>query len=131
MLERLEGNGIPWGIVTNKPEYLAAPIIDAMGWRNRAVCLIGGDTLQRNKPDPAPVLLACELAGVAPGQALMVGDDPRDLEAGEAAGTHVALAAYGYGAQEVLESGRPVPNMVDHPSDVLVLAGLASGPWPG
>jgi len=124
MLAQLEANAIPWGIVTNKPEYLAIPVIEAVGWSSRAACLICGDTLEQRKPHPAPVLVACELTGVEPGQALLLGDAPGDLEAGEAAGVLVALATYGYGAWEVLESGRPVPLKVEHPGEVLALVGL-------
>jgi phosphoglycolate phosphatase-like HAD superfamily hydrolase len=83
--------------------------------------VICGDTLSQRKPHPAPVLLACELAGVAPGCAIMVGDDPRDLDAGEAAGTLTALAAYGYGAVEVMDSGRVLQYVLDAPSDLLSL----------
>jgi phosphoglycolate phosphatase len=124
LLEALQGHGLPWGIVTNKPEFLTLPLVDALGWNRRAKFVISGDTLPLRKPDPAPVLLACELAGVPPGLAVMVGDDPRDLEAGEAAGTHVALAGYGYGAREVLDSSRPRGHVIDSPLDLLDLLGL-------
>lgn len=131
LLEALQLRGIPWGVVTNKPEYLTFPIIAAIGWQRRAACVICGDTLARNKPDPAPVLMACELLGVPPGQAIMVGDDPRDLDAGEAAGTHTALAAYGYGAGEVLDSGRALQHIFEHPSDILNLDGMAGSAGAG
>lgn len=125
MLRMLQSRGIPWGIVTNKPEYLTLPLVESIGWHGRAAFIIGGDTLARRKPDPAPVLLACEIAGVTPDQAMMVGDDPRDLDSGEAAGAQVALAAYGYGAAEVLASGRALAHVIDHPLALLELAGLA------
>lgn len=121
LLARLEQQAIPWGLVTNKPEYLTVPIIKALGWQQRAAFVVCGDTLAVNKPDPAPVLLACELAGVEPVEAIMIGDDPRDLDAGEAAGTVVALAAYGYGAGEVIASGRLVAHVLQRIDDVLPL----------
>ena len=121
MLEQLEARAIPWGIVTNKPEFLALPLLAQIGWRQRAACVICGDTLPRAKPDPAPVTLACELAGAAPAQTLMIGDDPRDLEAAEAAGAIPVLVSYGYGAQEVLDSGRSVPHVLAEPGAVLDL----------
>ena len=96
LLERLQSKAIPWGIVTNKLEYLTLPVLEATGLLVNSGCVICGDTLTRNKPDPAPVRLACEILGVVPEETLMVGDDIRDIEAGQAAGTLTALAAYGY-----------------------------------
>lgn len=124
MLLALEGRAVPWGIVTNKPEYLTLPIVRAVGWSRRAACVICGDTLAFNKPDPAPLRLACEIIGVEPAQTLMVGDDPRDLEAGQAAGTHIALAAYGYGVGEVLGSDAPMGHLLETPGDILNIAGI-------
>jgi len=96
LLEQLQTRAIPWGIVTNKMEYLTLPVLEANGLLSRPACVICGDTLAQSKPHPAPVRLACELLGVAPEDTLMVGDDIRDIEAGQAAGTLAALAAYGY-----------------------------------
>lgn len=96
VLQLLDRHAIPWGVVTNKVEQLTLPIMKQSGLISRAGCVICGDTLNVSKPHPAPVSLACELLGVEPGQAIMVGDDQRDLDAGQAAGTHTALAAYGY-----------------------------------
>ena len=61
-----------------------------------------GDTLARRKPDPAPVLLACERAGMDPAQAVFVGDDRRDVEAGRAAGLRTVAVSWGY-----LDGGDP------------------------
>lgn len=121
VLEQLEARAIPWGLVTNKPEYLTLPIIRKLGWQQRAAFVVCGDTLKVSKPDPAPVLLACELAGVTPDEAIMIGDDPRDLDAGEAAGAVAALAAYGYGAAEVLGSGRALSHVFERVEDLLLL----------
>lgn len=126
LLAGLDERRLPWGVVTNKPAFLTDPIVAALGWRARAAFVVSGDTLTVSKPDPAPVRLACERAGVSPAEALMVGDDPRDLEAGRAAGARSVLAAYGYGAAEVLGSGQPVPLSVDKPLDVLGLLGCGS-----
>jgi phosphoglycolate phosphatase len=127
LLLRLENAGLPWAVVTNKPEYLTHPILEAVGWARRAACVVCGDTLPRNKPHPDPVLLACERSGAAPGRSLMVGDDPRDLLAARAAGSGPVLAAYGYGARAVLESGDEVKMVAHLPGDVARFAGLETG----
>jgi len=128
VLGELEARAIPWGIVTNKPEFLTLPLVEAIGWRHRVQFVICGDTLAQRKPHPAPVLMACQLSGVIPEHAMMVGDDPRDLDAGEAAGTRTALAAYGYGAIEVLDTGRTLQHVFEAPGDLLTLLGICTAP---
>ncbi len=96
LLEKLESSGVPWGIVTNKPEQLTHPLIAALGLADRIACTISGDTLPVRKPDPAPVLLACDLVGVDAHRSIYVGDADRDIEAGRQAGTATIAAAYGY-----------------------------------
>src|SRR5690606_17223219 len=56
MLAALEGAGTAWGIVTNKPEYLAREIILQLGWESRCAVLVGGDSLPERKPHPLPRL---------------------------------------------------------------------------
>lgn len=96
MLEELDAADLPWGVVTNKPEQLTNPLIAALGLSERIACTVSGDTLPVRKPDPAPVLLACDLAGVDPHRTIYVGDADRDIEAGREAGTATIAAAYGY-----------------------------------
>lgn len=96
LLEDLDEAGRPWGVVTNKPEYLTTPLLDALGLAARSACTVGGDTLPVRKPDPAPLLHACDMAGVEPHRTLYVGDALRDIEAGLAAGMTTIAAGYGY-----------------------------------
>jgi phosphoglycolate phosphatase len=101
LLAGLRQRGIPWGIVTNKIESLTVPILDATGLGESAACVVCGDTLNRSKPDPAPVLYACDKLEVGPADTLFAGDDIRDLQAGRSAGTMVAAVMYGYGSHEI------------------------------
>ncbi|HPN80123.1 HAD-IA family hydrolase, partial [Dokdonella sp.] len=96
MLRDLEARGIGWGIVTNKVGWLATPMIGQLGLEGRCGALVAGDTLATRKPDPAPVVLACNLLDADPARTLFVGDDLRDIEAGRAAGTRTIAAAWGY-----------------------------------
>jgi N-acetyl-D-muramate 6-phosphate phosphatase len=114
LLASLEAEGIPWGVVTNKFERFAKPLIEQMGLGDRAGVVIGGDTCPRAKPFPDPLLCAAESLGVAPHKTLYVGDDERDVQAARAAGMSVLVAGYGYlgdgtpatlwGADAVIES---------------------------
>lgn len=96
VLAALRASGLRVGIVTNKIERFAAPLLRALGVWPDADCLITPDRLAKPKPDPEGVLLACARLGAQPAQCVFVGDDRRDVEAGRAAGTRTAVAAWGY-----------------------------------
>lgn len=96
MLAALEADGAAWGIVTNKPEYLAREILPQLGWETRCAVLIGGDTLAEKKPHPLPLLVAAERMGFSADQCVYVGDDERDIQAACAAGMPSIAALWGY-----------------------------------
>ncbi|HEY6985479.1 MAG TPA: HAD-IA family hydrolase [Rhodanobacteraceae bacterium] len=109
VLEGFESRGVAWGVVTNKPGWLARPLLAQMGLAARCSALVSGDCLSVRKPDPAPVLRACELAGVEAFATAFVGDDLRDVLAGRAAGAVTVAAAWGY-----LDGGDPHAWGADH-----------------
>lgn len=96
LLARLDARGVRWGVVSNKASALVARVLAKLDYAGRAAAVVGGDTLAQRKPDPAPILHACTLAGTAPARCVFVGDDPRDIEAGRAAGLYTVAAAWGY-----------------------------------
>jgi 2-phosphoglycolate phosphatase len=96
LLATLEADGIMWGVVTNKFERFARPILEQLGVADRAAVIVGGDTCPRPKPFPDPLLFAAEQMRVAPESTLYVGDDERDVQAARAAGMPVIAAGYGY-----------------------------------
>ncbi|MFP7721856.1 phosphoglycolate phosphatase [Lysobacter sp. A3-1-A15] len=118
MLARLEGAGCRWGIVTNKPEYLARQLMPGLGWESRSAVLIGGDTLSVRKPDPLPLQVAAERMGVDPGQCAYVGDDERDIVAARAAGMASVVALWGYRLADDDPIAWRGDAMVDRPLDL-------------
>ncbi len=96
VLETLERRGIHWGVVTNKPGFLTEPLLEGLGLRRRAACVLSGDTLPERKPHPRPLLVAAEQAGVPPASCIFVGDALRDIQAARAAGMLPLLARFGY-----------------------------------
>jgi len=124
VLGGFEARGIAWGIVTNKPGWLARPLLDLLALNARCSALVTGDCLPVRKPDPAPVLYACELARVDAASTAFVGDDLRDVQAGRAAGTLTIAAAWGY-----LNGGDPnawgADRVVDLPIGLPSALGLA------
>jgi N-acetyl-D-muramate 6-phosphate phosphatase len=117
LLTTIEAQGLSWGIVTNKPGFLTDELVQRIGWAERAAAVVSGDTLPVKKPDPAPVLLACERAGVDPTRCLFVGDDRRDVLAGAAAGLYTVAVRWGY-----LDGGDPqqwgADLVIDDPSEL-------------
>jgi len=85
-----------WGVVTNKQERFALPLLELLKVRSRAACIIGGDTTGKIKPHPEPLLAASRALGLAPESCMYVGDDLRDVEAGQAAGMKTVVAMWGY-----------------------------------
>ncbi len=96
MLDALDADGVRWGIVTNKPYYLAEPLIPMLGWADRCAVLIGGDSLPERKPHPLPLLHSAAVIGVDPRDCVYVGDDERDIVAARAAGMPSVVALWGY-----------------------------------
>jgi len=96
LLDILDAEQYPWGVVTNKPARMTDPLLTGLGLGLRAACAISGDTLEQRKPHPAPLLLGSEQTGVAPERTVYVGDAARDIEAGRAAGMITIAVEYGY-----------------------------------
>jgi 2-phosphoglycolate phosphatase len=92
----LSKNDVGWGIVTNKPQALTESLLDRLGVADLPGTVVGGDRLAERKPHPAPLELAAAELGVDPQRCLYVGDAPRDIQAGRAAGMQTVAAAYGY-----------------------------------
>jgi N-acetyl-D-muramate 6-phosphate phosphatase len=96
VLQHLEQQGLPWGIVTNKPRRFTQPLVASMGLDKRAAAIVSGDDAAQPKPSPATLLLACEKIAIPPQNCLYVGDAERDIQAGRAAGMKTAVALFGY-----------------------------------
>lgn len=96
LINILEQRGLPWGIVTNKPHRFTMPLMQALGYDQRAACLVSGDTCAHPKPHPEPLLHAAKIAGVDAQHCLYLGDDKRDIDAGRAAGMKALIALFGY-----------------------------------
>lgn len=95
LLQFLEDHNISWGIVTNKVAQLTDQLVPKIGL-GHAACSISGDTTPHPKPHPAPLLEAARRIGVAPKVCWYVGDDLRDIQAGQAAGMFTIGAEWGY-----------------------------------
>lgn len=95
-LRRLHAAGLPMAVVTNKQQRFAQSLLARRGLLPMLRLVVGGDTCERRKPDPQPLLFAATQLGADPARTLMVGDSVNDVEAGLAAGMSVACVPYGY-----------------------------------
>ena len=96
LLQQLEAQHIPWGIVTNKPRWLSEALLAALNLTERCAVLVCPEDVSNTKPDPEPMYLAADKISIAAEDCVYVGDHPRDIDAGRAAGMYTILAAYGY-----------------------------------
>ena len=96
VLDNLARQGIRWGVVTNKPEYLTLPLLEALSLAEECAVAVAGGTTENTKPHPEPMLYASGRLGVDPANCVMIGDDARDIQAAHAAGMTGLAASWGY-----------------------------------
>jgi phosphoglycolate phosphatase len=125
LLDALDAQVVPWGIVTNKAIRYAEPVTRALGLYDRAAVVIGGDSTPHSKPHPEPLLEAARRMQIEPARCLYVGDDARDVQAGHAAGMLTVAVTWGY-----LGMGEPVEawgahHTIGNPLDILQLLRMA------
>jgi phosphoglycolate phosphatase len=119
ILDELEARSIPWGIVTNKPEWLTHPLLEQLDLASRTGIVIGGDTLEQRKPHPLPLQVAAQRLGVSCDNCVYVGDDERDIVAGKAAYMKTLVAAYGYIEDAASIETWQADGVIDQPQDLL------------
>lgn len=102
-LQRLADRGLKLACLTNKPIAFALPLLRMKGLDRFFQAVFGGDSFERRKPDPMPLLKTCEALGVAPANTLMLGDSSNDARAARAAGCPVVLVSYGYNHGEAVQ----------------------------
>jgi phosphoglycolate phosphatase len=96
--------GLPMACLTNKPVSFTLPLIRDKGLAPYFSKVFGGDSFERKKPDPLPLLKTCEALQSQPARTLMIGDSSNDAQAADAAGCPVVLMTYGY------NHGEPIQN---------------------
>ncbi len=95
-LTTLYSMGFSLACVTNKAERFTLPLLRSTGLESFFSAIVSGDTAARKKPAPDPILAACRQLGIAPREAVMVGDSTNDALAARAAGCGILLVPYGY-----------------------------------
>lgn len=104
-LVALKASGYRLGCITNKAEKFTLPLLKDTGFASFFEIILSGDLLPKKKPDPMPLLHACEKLGIRPDEMLLIGDSLNDVQAARAAGCHIFVVPYGY------NRGRPVEEL--------------------
>ena len=125
VLDTLDAAGLRWGIVTNKAMRFTTPLVDGLGLSGRAAVVIAGDSTPHAKPHPAPLLEAARRIGVAPTGSVYLGDDHRDIVAGQAAGMATLAAAWGYLGQDEPVHAWGADGVLSSPAELLKWLELA------
>lgn len=124
VLDRLDAVGLPWGIVTNKHSRFAQPLVEALGLMARSRVLVCGDTTARAKPAPDPLLEAARRMERPPQDFVYVGDDLRDVQAGQAAAMATLAAAWGYLGDGAAITTWGADQVIETPDGLLTWLGL-------
>jgi phosphoglycolate phosphatase len=126
-LDQLAQGGYCLAVCTNKLEWLARRLLDALGLTRRFVVICGADTFGLQKPDPEFLRRTIVNAGAFGGRAVMVGDSISDTAMAKAAGIPVIAVDYGYTLTPVAELGadRIIGRLADLPKAVFDLMGGA------
>ncbi|MDX8380122.1 MAG: HAD-IA family hydrolase [Gallionella sp.] len=121
LIDQLEQRDIRWGIVTNKPQRYTLPLMQALGYADRAACLVSGDSYAHAKPHPEPMNKACEIIKVSNEHSLYLGDDLRDMQAANAANIRGIIARYGYISPDAQLESWQAHRIIDTPLELLDL----------
>ena len=119
LISHLDQKAIPWGIVTNKPSWLAKPIVQYTTELKNSRILVCADEVGVAKPNPQPLLHAAHQMGLTPDSTLYLGDAESDVTAAHAAGMHAAIAMWGYLAAEDVPEEWQANHRFDWPNELL------------
>jgi len=108
-------------VATSRRADAALGVTEALGIAHRFEHIEGsGGTTLRAKPAPDLLLLLARRMEIDPARVLVVGDTPRDIAAGRAAGMSTAAVLYGLGQRDQLHAERP-DHLLEDLEDLLAL----------
>ncbi|MAD17603.1 MAG: phosphoglycolate phosphatase [Alteromonadaceae bacterium] len=119
LLARLDKDNIPWGIVTNKPQWLTELLLPHFDEFAQCQVVISGDTLEKRKPHPLPLIHAANAMNIDPADCWYIGDAKRDIDAAKAANMFSVVANYGYIGPEHRSDSWNADLYIDQPQAIL------------
>jgi phosphoglycolate phosphatase len=97
-------------VLTNKPLDMARSILSGLSIDRPFTEVVGGDSLDRKKPEPDGLLRIMKACGASSGETIMVGDSRNDILAGRYAGVRTCGVTYGLG----------IDGFASHPPDFTI-----------
>jgi HAD superfamily hydrolase (TIGR01509 family) len=126
LLATLDARGVIVVLATSAPEAELEKLRAVLRVEDSIAIVTGGDDVETAKPAPDIVQVALDRAGVAPGEAIMIGDTIWDVTAAASAGVAcIGVQAGGVSAGELLDAGatRVYADIAD------LYANLETGPF--
>jgi len=99
-LAELSRKQVPMAVLTNKPVKISVRILEALGLASYFRVIYGGNSFETKKPDPFGALTILKEFGVAPRQAMVVGDSEVDVQTARNAGVIAVAVNYGLGVHD-------------------------------
>lgn len=103
-LDRMHAMGLRVACITNKATRFTLPLLERANLLHRFEHVVCGDTYEKKKPDPMPLLKTAEKFGIGPAELVMIGDSINDVQAARAAGCPILCVPYGYNEGQPVES---------------------------
>lgn len=97
-LGKLKRAGIRLSVCTNKPGYLARPLMEKLGMTRFFDRIVGSDDIERNKPHSDHIFAS--VGHKERGKIIMVGDGAPDSQSARHGKVPCVLMAYGYSTQD-------------------------------
>jgi phosphoglycolate phosphatase len=100
-LREFAGAGARLGVLTNKPQELAVPLLNTLGLSRFFAAIHGAGRFSYVKPDARVFHALVDEMGGAGAGAIMIGDSITDLRTARAARVPVIIVSYGYAPEPV------------------------------
>ncbi len=121
VLVTMNNNDIPWGIMTNKPAFLTEMLLPFFPLLQSAHVIVSGDTLEKAKPHPDPLIYCASKMKQLPNEMAYIGDIEGDMIAARDAGMKGVIAGWGYIGTQHTPENWPSWRHFNHPNQLLSL----------
>jgi len=112
----VKDKGLLSGVVSMNPARLIIEVLRLKGLLNLIDVIVGSDNVERGKPAPDALLMACELLEVKPDECIYVGDKSYDVLAARNAGMKSVIVG-----EEVDEADHYLESIAELPSLIRLL----------
>jgi HAD superfamily hydrolase (TIGR01509 family) len=108
LLDALRAQGTPMAIASSKRGQALRRQLKVLGWEGLFDPIITPDEVVNGKPDPESLRLCLAAHGLEPGDAVMVGDTPFDLDMAQRAGVPSVAVGHGFSNEAAMAACGPM-----------------------